>query len=300
MDTKLYSITPTKDSPFEGDLLGRDKPAKVLRHLVDIFKEGCVMGLNGKWGSGKTTFLNMWEQYMDNLGYKIIHFNSWENDDIDDPLIAFIAEFQKLTGKENPKWDNFVRTIGKISLAMLPSLLGITTELATGIPISKAIEKGGEEGANIMNNAVERYLEQKKSIAEFKKELNSFVNKNSNGKPIVFVIDELDRCNPQFAVKTLERIKHLFEVENIVYILAIDAEQLAHSIKGYFGSEGFDAKDYMRRFIRISYDLPTNGTKNIINSLFDNLGFKDLNAKCKKEYKSQYENLPNFIDGFVP
>ena len=76
MDTRLPSIKPTKDSPFNGDLMEREKPSEVLRKLVDIFKDGCVMGLNGKWGSGKTTFLAMWEQYMKNQDYKLIHFNS--------------------------------------------------------------------------------------------------------------------------------------------------------------------------------------------------------------------------------
>lgn len=295
MDTRLPSIKPTKDSPFNGDLMEREKPSEVLRKLVDIFKDGCVMGLNGKWGSGKTTFLAMWEQYMKNQGYKVIHFNSWENDDIEDPLIAIIAEFQKITGKGNPRWNSFVSKLGKISIAMLPSLLGLATELTTGVTISgKVMEKGGDKGAEIFSQAVDRYLEQKKSILEFKKELSEFVEENSGNKPIIFVIDELDRCNPKFAVKTLERIKHLFEVKNIVYVLAIDEEQLAYSIKGYYGSENFDAKDYLRRFIRISYDLPINGIKTLVNSLYESFEFSDLESKEKKN-KNRFRDLPQFI-----
>ena len=73
METTLPTINSTKEAPFEGDLMERTIPAAALRTLVDTFSDGCVMGLNGKWGSGKTTFLKMWEKYMEKLGYKVIN-----------------------------------------------------------------------------------------------------------------------------------------------------------------------------------------------------------------------------------
>lgn len=276
METTLPKINPTSDSPFEGDLLERSKPAAALRTLVDAFCDGCVMGLNGKWGSGKTTFLSMWEKYMERLGYRVIHFNSWENDNVDDPLIALIAEFQKLTSKDDTTWKNFASNLGKISFAMLPAILGVLTEHLTGLPVEKIIEKAGDKSSEIMSQAIDAYIEQQKSIAEFRNMLRKYVEENSGEKPVIFVIDELDRCNPRFAVKTLERIKHLFEIENVVYILAVDEIQLANSIKGYYGSEQFDAKDYLRRFIRVSYDLPSSNTVNVVNALFERFEFTKL------------------------
>lgn len=294
METTLPTINSTKEAPFEGDLMERTIPAAALRTLVDTFSDGCVMGLNGKWGSGKTTFLKMWEKYMEKLGYKVIHFNSWENDDIEDPLIAIIAEFQNLTGKDSAKWIAFTNSIGKISLAMLPNILGALTTHLTGLPLDKIIEKAGDKSVEILSKSIEKYFEQKRSIKEFKKALKGYVEENANGKPIIFVIDELDRCNPIFAVKTLERIKHLFEVENIVYLLAMDDVQLANSIRGFYGSEQFDAKDYLRRFIHISYDLPTSNGENIVNTLYETYNYSKLNEKIKK-YESDFKELPVFI-----
>ena len=72
----------------------------------------------------------------------------------------------------------------------------------------------------------------------------------------VFFIDELDRCNPAYAVKVLERVKHLFDIPNIIFVLAVNKQQLGCAIQGYFGSSQMDADEYLRRFIDIEYTLP--------------------------------------------
>lgn len=97
-------------------------------------------------------------------------------------------------------------------------------------------------------------------MKKFKEAFQSFVEYDKGREraavPFVYFVDELDRCNPTFAVKVLERIKHLFEVPNVVFVLSVDKKQLAYSINGYFGSEQFDSNEYLRRFIDIEYNLP--------------------------------------------
>lgn len=288
--TKRSSV-PTIQSPFEGDLLERPESASVLRQLVDIFSDGSVIGLNGKWGSGKTTFLTYWELYMQRLGYNVIHFNSWENDDVDDPLLALIAEFKRLSGNDNTRWKAVANNLGKITLAMLPSILAALAQHFTGLDVKDIVEKGSDEVVNIVESAIENYSSQKKTIKAFKESLSEYVSDHAGGKPLVYVIDELDRCNPAFAVKTLERIKHLFDIENVVYILAIDQIQLCNSIKGYYGSEHFDAVDYLRRFVQFTYDLPQSKPDRFIADVMKRLGFDDLmaNDDTKKENYSYLE-----------
>lgn len=64
----------------------------------------------------------------------------------------------------------------------------------------------------------------------------------------MFFIDELDRCRPTFAIELLERIKHLFDIQNIVFVLSIDKEQLEASTAAAYGS-AINAPEYLRRFI---------------------------------------------------
>ena len=93
----------------------------------------------------------------------------------------------------------------------------------------------------------------KKNIISFKNSLANFIEKSTEDKPVVFIIDELDRCRPNYAVEVLEQIKHLFSVPKIVFVLSIDKEQLGHAVRGVYGSEKLNADEYLRRFIDILY-----------------------------------------------
>ena len=79
--------------------------------------------------------------------------------------------------------------------------------------------------------------------------------KSKKSCPVVVVIDELDRCRPLYAIELLEVAKHLFSVEIIVFVLAINLRQLGHSIKAVYGSD-FDSHEYLERFIDITIPLP--------------------------------------------
>src|SRR6185436_1301091 len=109
--------------------------------------------------------------------------------------------------------------------------------------------------------AIEQYQRHKDEVGEFRKALQQAVEAASaGGKRLVFFVDELDRCRPTFAVELLERIKHLFEVQGVVFVLSVHREQLAHSLRAIYGHD-FDAEGYLGRFFHLGYRLvdPTPG-----------------------------------------
>src|SRR5690606_34703090 len=116
---------------------------------------------------------------------------------------------------------------------------------------------------------IQDYLARKENIKEFHKKLEEYIAENSIGKPIVFIIDELDRCRPDYAVSVLENIKHLFSVKGIVFVLSIDKEQLGHAVCGVYGSEKMDSNEYLRRFIDVEYSLPAPELKNYLAYLME-------------------------------
>lgn len=71
---------------------------------------------------------------------------------------------------------------------------------------------------------------------------------------MVFIVDELDRCRPDFAVKVLERIKHLFDINHVIFVLGIDREQLGYVIRSVYGD--IDVENYLLRFIDVDFLLP--------------------------------------------
>lgn len=275
MESKLQEPHPEVKMPYKDDLCNRSESGRILRQIVDTFSDGCVISLNGKWGSGKTTLLKMWKKQMETLEYKVIHFNAWEDDYTNDPLIGIIAEFRKFAEKvEKEKFDSLLMKFGKISLSMLPAILCWFLKYKTGYDIKDIIEKGGDEFIISIKEYIDEYSKQKNAIKTFRDELTEYVKCLSPEKPLIFIIDELDRCNPSYAVKTLERIKHIFAVKKIVFVIAVDELQLCNSIKGYYGSEQFDAKDYLRRFFDIQYDLPQAKIDSLLKKAMQRFGFE--------------------------
>lgn len=292
---RLVKVDVDPTDPYKNDLLDRKNSGLLLQKLIEELYGGFVLAINGKWGSGKSTFIEMWKKQMENEGYIVFSYNAWETDYIDDPLIGLIAEFKKKTevvGEEKVK--KFTQAVSKISLSMVPALLAMMVKHFTGVDldgIEKVVKDGSKEAMDLLNESVDKYIKQQQSIKEFRDALKDYVLDVTSDKPIIFIIDELDRCKPDFAVKTLERIKHLFTIENIVFVLAIDREQLGHSIRGFYGSDLINADDYLRRFIDLQYDLPTslNNVDSIVDSVIERFGFSNSPV-----FNSSIENMVSF------
>ena len=98
---KDIDIEITSDAPFKEDKLNREQIAPILTTIADVYSDsGAVLAIDGEWGSGKTTFVKMWRQYLINNGYKTLYFNAWETDFIEDPLIALMGELKEVVVKK--------------------------------------------------------------------------------------------------------------------------------------------------------------------------------------------------------
>ena len=71
-----------------------------------------------------------------------------------------------------------------------------------------------------------------------------------------FIVDELDRCRPDYAITYLETIKHIFDIKGAVFILAADRKQLENSAKTAFGID-LDFEEYYRKFVHREVALPS-------------------------------------------
>ena len=107
---------------------------------------------------------------------------------------------------------------------------------------------------------------------------------------MIFIVDELDRCRPDYAVEVLEKIKHFFSVKGVVFVLSIDKEQLGNSIRGYYGSEKIEADEYLRRFIDIEYALPEPDIADFCKYLYTYFGFSDFYKSSERSQHPVFEN----------
>ena len=274
---KEFEIEDPKE-PFKGDKLDRKEYAEVLSSIVETFVGGAVIALNGAWGTGKTTFLKMWKQHLMNEGFPVIYYNAWEDDICEEPMFSMLRVLKELNKVDG--LDNVFRTGAKVVTGALAGAFtaatGVFGEIAKG-----AVEGGMKQLEESVYESLKEEDDRTKLLHGFKDSLTDFMTTVCNdGKPLVYMVDELDRCNPTFAVKVLERIKHLFDVPNVVFVLSIDKRQLTCSVKGFYGSNEIDADEYLRRFIDIDYYLPVPDAELFCDYLYD---YYDYNSFLKNE-----------------
>ncbi|MGL5753172.1 MAG: KAP family P-loop NTPase fold protein [Paraclostridium sp.] len=123
---------------------------------------------------------------------------------------------------------------------------------------SELIDLAGKLG----DLAIKEISASKKVRSELKKEMVKY--QNATEKKIIFFIDELDRCRPSFAIELLEVIKHLFDIDNFIFVISIDKEQLSHSVSTIYG-HNMDTVGYLRRFFDLDYKLPKVDIKKYID-----------------------------------
>ena len=216
MKCKLDKLEIPADQPFKNCKLDREKYAEILKTIITTYEKGFVLAINGRWGTGKTTFVEMWKAYLELDNFHTLYFNAWENDFISDPLVGLLGELKKINPQEKAKaaLTSAINTAGKIVLKAAPAMFKGVVKKYAGEDIVNIFYDGIEEGASMLKKEIENYESQKYSLKQFREELEKYVDEICDKKPLIFIIDELDRCNPHYAVKTLERIKHLFNIPN--------------------------------------------------------------------------------------
>src|SRR6185312_12002549 len=112
---------------------------------------------------------------------------------------------------------------------------------------------------------------------------------------IVFIIDELDRCRPNYAVEVLEQIKHFFSVKGIVFVLSIDKVQLGNAVRGFYGSDRINADEYLRRFIDLEYTMPEPDTKVFCEYLYDYFEFRSFFGTEFRTQQHQWNGEKNLL-----
>ena len=295
----LPEIEVDENDPFLNCKLGRKSIAPILADVVSTYGEtGTVLALDGDWGTGKTTFVKMWKRYLELNGFPALYFNAWECDFVEDPLIALLGELKELRAddasfKKVASVTTKVITTGAIELGK-----GLVKKL-TGADCDKIVDKTSDVLEEEFSKALDQYKESKASLLDFKLALQEYVafNVKDIEHPVVFIVDELDRCNPTFAVKTLERIKHPFDIPNLVFVLATNKEQLQYAVQGYYGSPNLDGNAYLRRFIDQEYSLPTPDTETFCRYLFDQYEFSDFfDSQSRKQYSFNESECDLFLN----
>lgn len=287
MKETIQASPKIKSENFE-DLLNRRKLAKNFLDVV-ISQTANVYSINAPWGTGKTWFLKFIEDECQNQNIPFIQFNVWETDYAKDPFQAILSELLELLKNQQCLRDiTFSKNLSIIK-KKAEEFLNLRKRTSFSIGLKPSLSPFSIQATlNPDKSSLAEYNEMKKIKLSFIENLRNFVNKLN--KPLLIAIDELDRCRPDYTISTLEIIKHFFNIEKVVFILAVDKEQLQATVKTMFGSST-DTDAYLKKFVDIQYCLPETASinqfiqyqiKNVYPSIQKN--FNELGVFNLKEY----------------
>ena len=252
---------------FEDDLLGRQEFGDRLYNLLEHTSSGAVFALDSPWGEGKTTFVKMWKNLLHEKSVAAIYLDAFEHDHVQDPflpLVGSLVEFAECNGVD---LRSFKEKAGRVGAKLSGWALSVGVRAATlnilrnsDIEFLKGIkEEIASDAATAIETQLEEFCSDKNALEDFRNQLKTLANKLSTNSdmPLVFIVDELDRCRPTFAIALLERIKHVLDVPGIVFLLVVNRTQLEESVQCIYGN-GIDASGYLGKFIHIWFSLPKN------------------------------------------
>lgn len=267
-------ITLEENESFEQDILDRSDFGRALMNLTTQSSDELVISLDGRWGEGKTTFVRMWQGMLQDNSISSVYIDAFANDYVDDAFIAIASAISTFIDKHTvdankEKVEEFkekAKTIG-VQLLSWTAKVGIKAATLGAIKDSdldemKDIQKDIAAGlSSVVGDFVAERLESHAKDIELLESFKTLLSDiptlitSSGDKPLVIILDELDRCKPTYAVELIEKVKHLFSVKNVVFILVMHRKQLEEAVKSVYG-QNIDAHTYLQKFINVETTLP--------------------------------------------
>ena len=226
--------------------------------------KGLAISLNAAFGNGKTTFLKMFEHFIEKekKSYHVISINAWESDFYEEPVIAILSEFANWLKKDEAQYKKIIKhiitAVGIVGMNVgsqylrhkAGGLVNIKRILKDSFKyIKNSCQKEKLVGEKLLDN----FNQRKRAIDMVRNEIFSEYTKNS--KKLIIIVDELDRTRPDYAVRFLEDIKHFFDIENVAFLVAVNRTQMEATVKCLYGQE-LNFEGYYRKFFKHEMDLP--------------------------------------------
>lgn len=279
----MKSITDKPIDKLENDLLKVERYSVALANFIRSSDTPITIGLQGEWGTGKTSLMGLIREILDREDIATSWVNTWEysmfvgSHETTPKVLQGMLERLEESCAKNGNWDigekgtQAIKKVGKF----LGNVANQMVKKQIGLSLQDAYESDN------------RYSLQSE-VAQIKDEINNVIRElvDSPGNPykkVVFFVDDLDRINPSDAVEVLEALKNIFDLPHCIYILAIDYDVVVKGLESKFGKKTNQNEREFRSFfdkiIQVPFSMPT-GTYNISNFLeikLSEMGI-DLNA----------------------
>lgn len=249
-----------------------------------------TISIQGDWGSGKTSMMNMIKE---NLESKVvpIWFNTWQFSQFDLGNNLVFSMLEVLMNKLDAK-DMSLDKIKSTGAAGVKKLLVALADSATNGTVAEMV-------ANALGGVEQNYAD---DIIKLKKQFQNAVNekiKKDKKERVVVFVDDLDRLQPSKAVELLEVLKIFLDCENCVFVLAVDYEVVTLGIKQKFGNDVSEekGKSFFDKIIQLPFKMPVAqyDIKNYVKKTLEKMSFNH-----DDEVVDTYVDLIKTSIGFNP
>lgn len=271
---KKYEILTSDDNlckTINKDTLHRNIKIINLMRLLNHVNENFMMSIDGEWGTGKTFFIKQMIYLCKNFQninncvieskketietfskkHLVVYYNAWENDNHEEPLESLIFNILN----EYPKYKKKIENPEELFNTVKPILKNVIEKLTSGI-----ITKDCFENFKSFEDLAESII----TIEEKQEALNKLLDMlMEDNERILLIIDELDRCKPDYAVKLLEVLKHFYNNSKLTIIVVTNNRQLSYTIKKYYGND-FDGYGYLNKMYDTVFTLEAEKLDNYI------------------------------------
>ena len=270
MHINLPPVLIDLDTGFERhNTFNADSAGRGLTRIVGSLTESNVMVLDGPWGSGKTTFVRQWAAQLQSQGHRVVYWDAFRSDHHEDavfPMLVTLAkEFPKDFNTQN-RVKVLMNAARGIATAIPDAAMTVALEMAklhwtarlllyVGRAVIKEpkVEKKKED---LFDRRLKRAQDEEAAFEKFQKALSDVVglpNDSGQSRSLIFIVDELDRCHPPFALNVLERIKHVFSNKQMCFVLVTHLSELAAMVKHAYGLN--DPRRYLEKFYQVTVNI---------------------------------------------
>lgn len=288
-------MTHSNRTAFSDDALDRRGFAEGIYKLMLSLDKG-VIAIDGDWGVGKTWFGRNLKTHIENQHeYHVIWIDAFEADWVDDPALTLIASIGTvLEGGERNKFfesvaplvSKAIPSIAKMAVKAASNVIGIDNDL-----IDSAGDLLKDESEILIQKKLNELASRKKSLQFLKDSIANQIGATELKKIIIF-IDELDRCSPAYAIRLLERLKHLFEMNGVIFILLWNRQQIKQAVEAFYGA-GTDGVMYLDKFVDypLRLSISTDGTTPFPMARFIQKTGSELKSTHSRRFQSNEEWL---------
>lgn len=311
MQNNLTGIVDIPLKNTEQDKLQMQSFEMALSEFIEYTSTPITIALQGEWGSGKTSLMNRVEEKICNANHSnfySIWLNTWhyalmksESEILVGIIQALIEQVIEITKQEHPeKFKNLIKDVYKVGKVIFKGI--------SQVAIKTAVSQINEDAAGEINdtffgnNENENY-----NLNDLRNKLSELINqsiaknieKGIGKKAFIFFIDDLDRIDPALAVNILELLKNIFDLDNCIFILAVDYDVVVKGLKSKFGEltdqNEREFRSFFDKIIQLPFQMPISSYV-ISDYLKETLLSVNIIDKSESEDDKFMENIISFTE----